>query len=210
MHSFFADWLLLATVFFVALISPGPDFIIAVRNSVIYSRRAGIITAIGFGLGVGVHVTYCLAGLAVVISKSILLFSIFNVIGALYLLYVGVNALRSKGFSEPGKTDETASPVLTDRQALYSGFITNLFNPKATLFFLALFTQVMDPNSSVTHRIIYGVTCVVMTMLWFSIVATVLTTPRIKAKFLRASKWIDRICGVLLIGLAVRLAITKL
>ena len=97
-----------------------------------------------------------------------------------------------------------------DAGAGVAGFITNLFNPKATLFFLALFTQILSPDIAMGAKIVYGLTCIVMTMIWFSIVATVLTTPKIRAAFLRASKWIDRVCGGLFVALGIKLAVTRL
>ena len=200
---------MLIVVFMVALASPGPDFVMAVRNSVMGSRKAGIFTAIGFGLGVAIHVAYCLAGLALVISQSVMLFNIIKWIGAAYLFYVGWQALKSKGYTPPEEGAVTP-PAMTPVQALRSGFITNLFNPKATLFFLALFTQILSPDIAMGAKIVYGLTCIVMTMIWFSIVATVLTTPKIRAAFLRASKWIDRVCGGLFVALGIKLAVTRL
>lgn len=209
MESILASWLVLVGIFSVALASPGPDFVMAVRNSVLYSRRAGIMTAIGFALGVAIHVAYCLGGLAIIISKSVLLFNILKMIGAAYLFYVGYKALRSQGFSandvEGGKTYQ-----MSDLEALRGGFITNLFNPKATMFFLALFTQIINPDAPFSVQALYGATCIIMTALWFSIVATVLTTPAIRARFLKMSKWIDRICGGLFIALGCKLVLTKL
>ena len=209
MQDFFINWGILIGVFTIALASPGPDFVIAVRNSIQYSRRVGILTAIGFALGVAVHVTYCLMGLATLISQSILIFNILKFIGAAYLFYVGISALRSKGFTMDEMSDTRPKQMMSDTQAIRSGFITNLFNPKATLFFLALFTQILDPNVSHWVSALYGVTCIAMTAIWFSIVATVLTTPKIRAQFMRCSKWIDRICGGVLIALGLRLALTK-
>ncbi len=209
MDTFFSNWLMLVIVFSVALASPGPDFVMAVRNSVMGSRRAGIFTAIGFGLGVAIHVAYCLAGLALVISQSVMVFNIVKWIGAAYLFYVGWQALKSKGYRPP-EEGVMEKPAMTALQALRSGFVTNLFNPKATLFFLALFTQILSPDIEMMAKVVYGLTCIFMTMLWFSIVATVLTTPKIRAAFLRASKWIDRVCGGLFIALGVKLAVTKL
>ena len=200
---------MLIVVFTVALASPGPDFVMAVRNSVMGSRKAGIFTAIGFGLGVAIHVAYCLAGLALVISQSVMLFNVIKWIGAAYLFYVGYQALKSKGYTQP-EEGALEKPAMTAIQALRSGFITNLFNPKATLFFLALFTQILSPDIDLAAKIVYGLTCIVMTMLWFSIVATVLTTPKIRNAFLRAAKWIDRVCGGLFVALGVKLAVTKL
>lgn len=208
MDAFISNWLLLLVVFPVALVSPGPDFVMAVRNSVLYSRRAGIYTAVGFGLGVAVHVIYCLAGLALVIAQSVVLFNIIKWAGAAYLLYVGIKALRSHGF-EAEDYSGAGPQAMTAVQALRSGFITNLFNPKATMFFLALFTQILDPELMAVHKVVYGLTCVFMTMAWFSIVATVLTAPAVRMRFLRYSKLIDRVCGGLFIALAARLALAR-
>lgn len=208
MDPLLANWLLLMGVLTVALASPGPDFVMAIRNSILSSRRAGIMTAVGFGLGVAVHVAYCLGGLAIVISQSVLIFGILKMIGAAYLFYVGYKALRSNGFSA-GPINGDASVPMSDLQALRSGFITNLFNPKATMFFLALFTQIISPDVGMAGQVFYGMTCIVMTMIWFSIVATALTTPAIRNRFLRFSKWIDRTCGVALIALGAKLVLTK-
>lgn len=209
MHEFFVSWGILVGVFTVALASPGPDFVIAVRNSIQYSRRIGILTALGFAAGVAVHVTYCMMGLATLISQSILIFNILKYIGAAYLFYVGFSALRSKGLSMKDESLPQEKKNMTDIQALRSGFITNLFNPKATMFFLALFTQILNPDMPFWTSIIFGLTCVIMTAAWFSCVATILTTLVIRAKFLKFSKWIDRLCGTVLIGLGIRLALTK-
>ena len=210
METFFTSWLTLALVMIAGVISPGPDFIMIVRNSVLYSRKAGLFTALGLGAGVAIHVVYCLAGLALIISKSVIAFNILKWIGAAYLLYVGYKALKSKGYEAPKIGESPETLFMSPMKALQSGFITNLFNPKATLFFLALFTQVLDPNVALMEKGAYGLTCIVITMMWFSIVATVLTTPAIRAQFLKASKWIDRTCGVLFIALGVKLAFTKL
>lgn len=173
------------------------------------SRRAGILTAIGLGLGVSIHVAYCLGGLALIISKSIILFSILKFMGAGYLFYIGFQALKSKGFM-PDENEASKPPAMSGFAAVQSGFITNLFNPKATMFFLALFTQIMNPDVGFGVQMIYGATCILMTMIWFSIVATVLTTPAVRARFLRFSKWLDRSCGAVFIALGIKLAVTKI
>ncbi len=212
MSEILTNWLLLITVFGVAVVSPGPDLVMAIRNSVMYARRAGIMTAIGFGLGVIIHVTYTIAGLAAVIAQSVLLFNILKYIGAAYLIYVGVKALRSKGM-DAGAADVEDGPAvkrhMSDLAAIRSGFVTNLFNPKATMFFLALFSQIIDPSYSIALQAGFGLTCVVMVTGWFSLVAVVLNAPAIKAKFMRASKWIDRTCGAFFVALGIRLALTK-
>ena|SRR5258708_39313724 len=88
--------LTVAGVHFLALLSPGPDFILITRNSLLYSRRTGIFSAIGLGLGIIVHITYSLIGIGLIISKSILLFSFMKYLGAGYLFYIGYKSLRAK------------------------------------------------------------------------------------------------------------------
>jgi RhtB (resistance to homoserine/threonine) family protein len=201
------NWGLLITIFGVAVMSPGPDFVVAVRNSVLYSRKVGIFTALGFAAGVIVHVTYTLAGLAAIIAHSTVLFSILKYVGAAYLFYMGYKALRSKGFDAPSVDPaEKEKYTLSSWKAFRGGFLTNVLNPKATLFFMAIFSQFVTPETAFPVQILYAATCMAMTALWFSIVAVVLTAPRIKSIFLRAARWIDRICGVLFVGLGLRLA----
>lgn len=214
MESFWINWILLIGIFGMAVLSPGPDFIVAVRNSISYSRKIGIITAMGFALGVCVHVTYTLFGIAALIAQSIILFNILKYAGAAYLFYMGVRALLSKGFKDNKKNVQRSSKTVKNAfmsplQALWSGFLTNILNPKATLFFLAVFSQFVGPATSMTVQITYAGTCVALTGIWFSLVAIILTNPKIKTIFMRWTKWIDRICGTLLIALGIKLVLTK-
>ena len=201
------NWGLLIVVFGAAVMSPGPDFVVAVRNSVMYSRTVGILTALGFAAGVIIHVGYTLAGLAALIAHSAILFNILKFAGAAYLFYMGYKALRSKGFDAPDADDAAPRASLSPLKAFWSGFLTNALNPKATLFFMAVFSQFVTPQTAFSVQLAYAATCVVMTALWFSAVAVVLTAPRIKSIFLKMARWIDRICGVLFVGLGLRLAL---
>lgn len=208
MENYLTEWLTLIGVFSLAVISPGPDFVVAVRNALQYGRSAGFWTALGFGCGVAIHATYTLVGIAALIAKSILIFSIIKFAGAGYLLYVGIKALRSTGFSGDIQQEETHQHI-SRLKAFRSGFITNLLNPKATLFFLALFTQIVSPETPHAIQALFGFTCCVMVTLWFTAVSLFLTTPAIRNRFLKISKWIDRTCGVVFIALGLKLALTK-
>ncbi len=207
---FFFNWLLIVLLMLAAAAAPGPDFVLAVRNSLRYSRRTGVLTAIGFGLGVCVHVTYCILGIAAVISRSVMLFNLIKYLGAAYLVYIGWNALHSQGFSDTDNGEEIEKQLdISPLCALGGGFVTNILNPKATMFFFALFTQVIDPHTPISVQIFYGATMAFIVMIWFSFVATVLTHTTVRARLLGLSKWIDRICGVLMIALGLKLALTK-
>ena len=205
--SFLAEWSMLVVLMATASASPGPDFVVAVRNSILYSRRTGIVTAVGFGLGVAVHVGYSLAGIAALIAQSVALFTVVKYAGAVYLIWMGWKALRSRGAAPPANAGEAGAARLSDLAALRMGFLTNLLNPKATLFFLAVFTQLVRPDVPFPVQLLYGLTCVAIVTTWFILVATVLTDPRVRAPFIRLSKWVDRLCGALLIALGLRLAL---
>lgn len=179
----------------------------AVRNSIVYSRKTGIITAFGFAIAIGIHALYSLLGFAAIISKSIVLFSLIKYAGAAYLIYIGIKALRSKGFNQNINAEGHGS--ISSFVAFRDGFVTNLFNPKAAVYFLALFSQFITPETPVEVQIIYSLTCIVLTAIWFSFVAIFLTNRHVRKPFLAFSQWIDRVCGGLLIALGIKLIFEK-
>src|SRR3989344_3197595 len=142
-----APFIAIGIISLLAAMSPGPDFVVVTKNSLLGSRRTGLFTAVGVGFGILLHVAYSLLGIGFVISQSILLFSIIKYIGALYLLYLGYKLLRAKKTvsSEIGVNDSKVA--ISALGALREGFLTNALNPKATLFFLSIFTQVIGPET---------------------------------------------------------------
>ena len=142
-----------ATITILAVISPGADFAMVTRNSMMRSRRAGMLTSVGISLGVLVHVAYSMAGIGLLISRSILLFSAIKFAGAAYLIWLGIGMLRSRKL-DPQKV--VTAPQLSDWQALRIGFQTNALNPKTTLFVVALFTQVISPDTAPLTQLGYG------------------------------------------------------
>lgn len=200
--------LTVALIHLLVVMSPGPDFIMTIRNSLAYSRRSGIYSSIGLGLGIMVHVTYCLAGIALIISRSILIFSIIKYIGAAYLFYIGVKSLRAKSKRE----EELDTAVehhkidLTKVQALKTGFITNVTNPKATLFFLSLFTVVIRPTTPLFVKLIMSSEMIVVTMLWFSIVTVIASHRLVRARIGKIQHYLERFMGGVLILFGLKVA----
>lgn len=192
----------------LAVVSPGPDFVVAVKNSLTYSRLTGIWTAIGFGLGIGVHIIYCAAGLALIISQSIMLFNIIKLLGAAYLIYIGVQAILSRSSQqviEAEQPDQDLSPL----SALKMGFLTNVLNPKATLFFLSLFTLVISPETPLAITAVMSVIMIVNTTLWFSLVAVLFTQKRIRNGFNKFQGIFNKVLGAALVGLGIKVALLK-
>ncbi len=199
------ELLAVITITLLAVISPGPDFAMVTRNSLILSRRAGLLTSLGIGLGVIVHVTYTLIGVGLLIQQSLWLFNIIKFAGAGYLFWLGVKMLRTK----PGAliAGETAIP-LSDLAAFKSGFLTNVLNPKTTIFIVSLFMQVVGPHTLLSIQIGYGLFISATHVIWFCVVAMCFSAGAIREKLLAFRHWIDRAFGGLLIGLSLLLATT--
>ncbi|MCE1197690.1 MAG: LysE family transporter [Marinilabiliales bacterium] len=203
---------LIGTVFLLNLLaamSPGPDFVMTVRNSLLYSRRAGIFTSFGIALGLGVHLLYCAAGIGYLISTSVVLFTVIKLLGAGYLIYMGVGAFVSRG-SRIEFTEKPAERELTAFSAFKMGFLTNVLNPKATLFFLSLFTLVINHNTPLFIVLIISLLIILTAISWFVIVSVFLTSPNIRRVFLAYERGINRVLGLFLILLGIKIALTFL
>ncbi|CAI0833882.1 Threonine efflux protein [Serratia quinivorans] len=193
------------TITLLAVISPGPDFAMVSRNSLLLSRRAGVLTACGIGGGVLIHVSYTLIGVGVLIQQSLWLFTVLKAIGAAYLIYLGVSMLRNAGASAAASS--TTPAAVSDFAALKTGFLTNVLNPKTTIFIVSLFMQVVNPQTPLGVQIGYGLFIALAHILWFSAVALLFSAPGINARLLRLRKGIDRAFGGLLITFGALLAI---
>jgi RhtB (resistance to homoserine/threonine) family protein len=200
---------LIATVTIVhllALISPGPDFIVACRNAIQYSRKIGIWTAVGFGIGVCVHMSYAFFGFTWVISQSNFLLSSVKYLGAIYLIYLGISSLFLKNIKIKLTTDKNSDQIKW-YTATKMGLLTNLLNPKASLFFLSLFTLVIGPEINPTVMTILTLILVSTTVLWFSLVAIFLTHQKMRNLFENNQKQINTFFGVILIVIGIRIGL---
>lgn len=195
-------------IYTLAVISPGPDFIIAVRNSLTYSRKTGIWTAVGFGAGISIHILYSFAGLAFLISKYILLFNTIKFIGAGYLVYIGIKSLRSKS-SKINIEKQEKKEDISAKAAFKIGFLTNVLNPKATLFFLSLFTLAITQTTPLYVTGIISIILISETIVWFSLVAIFLTQEKIRTAFGKYQGLFNKTFGGLLIALGIKVALTK-
>jgi RhtB (resistance to homoserine/threonine) family protein len=202
-----AEWLAVITITIFAVISPGPDFAMVSRNALSLSRRAGILTALGIGAGVLVHVSYTLVGIGVLIRETPALFDVLKLVGAAYLVWLGAKMLFSRKADGPISGNETA---LSDLGALRIGFLTNALNPKTTIFIVSLFMQVVNDDTPLATRIAYGLFISLSHVAWFSAVSLFFGAPPIQQRIFGLRHWIDRIFGVFLVGFGIALAVTDL
>ncbi len=198
---------MIVLVHLLAVASPGPDFAMVLRQSIVSGRRPAIYTSIGIGAGILVHVCYCLLGLGLVISSSLVLFNLLKLVGAAYLFYVGWHSLRARPADSAGIDVVRLTVPPSAAQALRIGFLTNLLNPKATLFFLSLFSLVIKPQTPLWIQLGYGVYMALATGLWFSALSLFLTRPAVQRFFRRFGHWAERLMGTVLVALGIRLAL---
>lgn len=187
----------------LAAISPGPDFAMVLRNSLMHHREAGILTAFGIGAGILIHTTYCVLGLALIISQSIFLFSIIKFIGAGYLIYLGIKGLFAKKPHDLDKISVKKIQPITNKRAFLDGFLANVLNPKCTLFMLSIFTLVVRPGTSLIVQISYGLEISAIAMSWFIFLSYALSHRWIKQRLESFQYKITKVMGVLLVGLGI-------
>ncbi len=199
------QFLIVIGAMFFALLSPGPDFAFILNQSIKYGKTTSIYTSFGLGAGVFVHIFYSILGLGLIISKSIILFNVIKYLGAFYLIFIGYKSLKSKGFKLEDKSS-SGQEKMTNFNAFNLGFLCNLLNPKAALFFISLFSVVVDISTPLYLKSIYGICAVVMTITWFSILSFILSNEQVRAFFNRFGKHFDRAIGVILISLGIKIA----
>jgi threonine/homoserine/homoserine lactone efflux protein len=170
------------------------------KHTLAGGRRQGMIAGAVHGLGVGLYAFICLSGLAVLIVTSTSLFQLLQILGALYLLWLGIQGLRSRAQpNQPLVEVETHA-------AVRDGLLIVFLNPKIAVFFIALFSQVVGSETSLVARLGYAVTALVVDGGWYLLVAWLFSNPRWLQQLQRNAVWLNRIFGLVLIGLAAKLA----
>jgi RhtB (resistance to homoserine/threonine) family protein len=193
----------------VVIVVPGPDTAVVTKNVLVHGRRAALGTSLGVSAGLSVWTLAAAVGVASVVRASALAFTLLKLIGALYLVWLGVQALRAASHAESGARPPTTSkPAMSALGGFRQGLLSDLANPKIGIFFTSLLPQFVDPGHSVLLPFLtLGAVFVLMTVLWLSAycliaarAATTLERPRVKAAM-------DRVTGIVLIALGLRLAI---
>lgn len=213
MTSHLAEYFTLMAVFALAAITPGPDFAMVVRQSVVHGRRAGVVTSLGVGSAMLFHASYTLAGIGLLVAHSILAFNVLKWLGAAYLVYVGLKTFRAPAMSLD--MDAQLQPAtglgepMSDARSFGLGFLTNALNPKAVLFFLSLFGTLVSADTPVLMQLGYALSMSALLMGWFTLVSVFFTGRTVRAQLARAGRWFNRFTGGALIALGVRLALQR-
>ena len=195
----------------LVILTPGPDTVMVTKNALIHGRRAALGTSLGVNTGLTIWTITAAVGVAAVVRASEVAFTTLKLIGAVYLIWLGVQAFRAA--HERAGIDTTAArhgPPAGLGVGFRQGLFSNLANPKIAVFFTSLLPQFIDAHHPVVLPfLLLGGLFVLLTVVWLSGYAlmavefgSVLGRPSVKAA-------LDRLTGVVLIGLGIRLAFER-
>lgn len=209
-----------AIITLLAVMSPGPDFAMVTKISLLKGRREGILCAFGISTAISVHLAYTLLGLGIVFANNIWVLNTLRFLGAIYLIWLGISALwpdikalflraKPKPTFEPLKSENASQNKLARKSsAFWSGFACNALNPKTMLFIVSLFSQVISADTSLLIELGYGAYIALAHFVWFALVACLLTSARIQQKVFIFKIWVERVTGLLMTSLGLRLLIS--
>ena len=184
----------------LAVISPGADFAMVTRNSILHGRGAGLMASLGIAAGVQLHVFYTMIGVGLLIRGSPQLFVLIKLFGAAYLIYVGYQTFFCAPPASAGEAQEApgSAAAISTLSAFKNGLFTNALNPKTTLFVLSVYTQVVSPGTPLTIQIGYGLLMSLAHWAWFSLVSLFLSERRLRSRLLARQLVVNRAIGLVL------------
>ena len=194
-------WLQFAAVCFAGAISPGPSLALVIRNSTKFSRIAGLMTAIGHGLGMGIYAFFAVTGLIIVITTNVYLFQLIQILGICFLLYFGIQFILQK----------SNEIIIDDKQkninSFIQGFSISILNPKILIWFAAIFSQFVSVNGTFTSNSILVLTASIIDCIWYVIVALVVTSFGLNNFFQKRINIIQKVSGFILVLIGIILII---
>lgn len=195
-----AIWLTVVSICLLGAMSPGPSLAVVLKQTISGGRKTGLVAAITHGLGIGLYALLCISGIAFMITTSPLVYKGLQWTGAIYLIWIGFKGLRAK--AEAGAT--LADPPTTG-SAARDGFLVVFLNPKVAVFFIALFSQVIGSETTWLEKLAFTATALFIDMAWYMIVAWSFSNPRWLGVLQKNVVWLERLFGVVLIALALRI-----
>ena len=198
-------WLSLALVCMMGAMSPGPSLAVVLKHSLSGGMKNGMLAALSHGFGVGLYAAASLLGLGALMLQFPTVYQFLVYLGAAYLAYLGLKIL----FSKPNDSElNIQQSDMSSSKALQDGFAIAFLNPKLAIFFLALFSQFIDPeNLTLNIGVIMCLTVFVIDTGWYLLVALLTEVSKKRFAFTKSSPWLDKILAVVFIGLAIRVVL---
>jgi len=192
----------------IVTLTPGADTMLVVRSALVRGRRAGLLTVLGIGSGLFIHATLSALGLSVVLVRSARAFELVKLVGALYLVFLGVQAIRSAARGAP-IAERPAGPT-GSRRAYVEGLLTNVLNPKVAIFYLALLPQFIGPTDPVFAKsILLAGIHFAEGLVWLSLVTLFVARLRPVLAQPRVQRALESVSGLVFIAFGVKLAVSR-
>jgi len=192
----------------VVLVTPGIDTALVTRNALPYGHRAAVATAVGVNVGIAFWTVAASIGLAAVVAASAEAFTAIKLAGALYLVYLGLQAIRASRRSGRVRPEAAPRAPLTRRVAFCQGLVSNLLNPKIAVFFTSLLPQFVGSGGVLAARLaLLGALFNLIGVVWLLSYAVAAARRRAVLSRPRAKRVLDRVSGMVLVGLGARLAL---
>lgn len=194
----------ISTIWFLAHLSPGPDFLVTVRVAMTQTRAAALRTVLGITVGT---VIWCVAGffgIHALFASTPWLYIGLKYAGGAYLAYLGLRMVIA-GLRPPAA--DAAPPPMSAQSAFHLGLLTNLANPKAALFTASVFAATLPPDPSAALGLAATAVMTLISVVFYGLLAVVLTTPAASSAYARAQRWIDLVAGAAFVYFAVDFAL---
>lgn len=195
----------LALIHTVALASPGPDFALVVKLATQAQRKTALASAFGLAVAITLHTLLSLTGISLIIKSAESIYIAVQLIGATYLAWMGLGAIREAITHWRDKKQQiitTSTRELSALQGFTQGLSTNLLNPKAMVFFITLFSTLISPTVNLETKVAITLLMFLLSLIWFSLIALVLSKPKIQQKMQRATPMINLITGLLFVSVS--------
>ncbi|GIU27692.1 LysE family translocator [Shewanella schlegeliana] len=186
---------------FLALISPGPDFVILVKSAVKNESKKAIGVALGISIANALYIALCLIGVGSLLASSVYIMIGLKIAGGLFLIYLAIQALRAKKSDYAGLSSQVnrgAHNETTFFKEFIVGFMSAILNPKNILFYLSLFTVVLTKDVSLTFKIMLGIWMASIVFIWDSAIVIFLSGDKVRSKFSKLAYYIDKATGAIL------------
>jgi len=194
-------FLTVALAHFLALLSPGPDFVLVVKSAVRNDRPKAIGVAAGISTANALYIALCLAGVGALLASSVWVMISLKIIGGLFLLFLAIQALRAKrsAYAELSvDNDKIQYGKSSFIKEFITGFMSGILNPKNLLFYLSLFTVVLTSDVGLAFKIALGVWMTLVVFFWDTAIIFMLSTNKARSRFTKLAYYIDKITGVIL------------
>lgn len=191
-----------AIAHFLALLSPGPDFLLVVKSGVKNEKRTAIGVAIGIATANAIYIALCLIGVGAILASSIVMMTILKIAGGLFLTYLAIMAIKAKrtdyAFLEVKGESESKKEDTNIFKEFLTGLLSGILNPKNPLFYLSLFTLVLNNEVGLWFKIVLGAWMTLVVFAWDAFIIFVLSRKKVRFVFNGVAFYIDKIAGVIL------------